>query len=98
MFTQSKALPIAVIILALFATGFYFISEYKEHSTEVSIGERNYVAEVYLKTSPNMYSRQPASKDIDTKLNFQSSDGSVYRLYESRDFLTYGKTFIVRVG
>lgn len=62
---------------------------------ETPLKDRNYIAEVYLGVTPNMPTREPTVEDIDTQINLQTGDGRIYRLIESRDFITYGKTFAV---
>jgi hypothetical protein len=98
MLSDNKIIPIVIIFIALFSVGF-FIYDYVQinENQNQGLNDRNYKAEVLLKASPNMDSRMPTDKDIDTKLNLQTKEGDVYRLFESRDFVTYGKTFVVRI-
>lgn len=92
--TRNTILPIAIILISLVAT-FTFL--YNQNS-DVTVQPRNYKAEVLLGITPNMDSRQPTEKDIDTQLNLQTQDGSIYRLFESRDMISYGKTFVVKIA
>lgn len=93
---KTKSNFIGVLAISLILTGIFLMGLSYYHNDNTNIKERNYESEVLLKISPNMEARNPTSKDIDTKLNLQTQDGSVYRLYESRDFITYGKTFVVK--
>lgn len=88
-------LPLSLIILSSFAF-IFIVSDYSFSDDEVA--DRNYLSEVYLGVSPNMPSHTPTKNDIDTQLNFKDTAGNIYRLYESRDFISYGKTFLVKVG
>ena len=60
--------------------------------------EVNYRGLAMLHLAPDSPSRQPTDKDYDTKLNLVTEKGETYRLFESRDIKSYGKTFVVRVA
>lgn len=109
----SIPLPIysAAIFLLIFAVGVmvydrvnYIALPNSSINIQETIGQQinlpAYKVQVLMGVSPNMESRTPTRKDIDTQLNLQSSDGKVFRLFESRDpndFFNYGKTFVVRI-
>lgn len=89
-----KVFTLLGVMLILSAGAFISYSKMMEERN-APLKDRNYVAEVKLGVAPNMQSRQPTDKDFDTKINLQTGDGRVFRLVESKDFLTYGKTFVV---
>ena len=93
MFNTKIAVSLILLVGLVFVVGVYHFNQ-KE---ETPIASRNYKAEVLLQVSPNMESRMSTEKDIDTKLNLITPDGRVYRLFESRDMATYGKTFVVEI-
>ncbi len=93
---QNKVLPITIILVSLFSFSFFAFKELNHN--EMGSTERNYLTEAMLGISPNMDTRQPTENDIDSGLIFKSNNGYEYKLYESRDFITYGKTFLVRIN
>lgn len=95
---KNKIIPLTIILLAMMSVGIFAFDEYQVYKNQQEpLAERNYKAEVILGVAPNMETRLPTETDIDTELNLQTPNGQVYRLIESRDFITFGKTFVVRI-
>lgn len=89
-----------IFLLLFMVAALITMMSYSTEENDYVPKERNYYAEAMLGISPNMPSHLPSGYDLDTKLNLQTSEGQVYRMFENRNpqyFFDYGKTFVVRV-
>jgi len=91
---------IFLFFLSLLLSTLYLYDKYHVYKNQQEpTPEINFATHVLLGLAPNTFSRVPTNNDLDTRLNINTNNGEVYRLFQSKswDKGDYDKTFVVRI-